>query len=132
MKNLESLRSLQKRIREAKGADCILDTDILVALLGEYEGELWDRQGNPLTLDPDGLGPCVALMREVLPGCRWTKTASGRYRVWGNEPDYILEGSHPAIWSDSEPLANDCLTFLDAIFSAVIAKEEAKHTEKAG
>lgn len=197
MTDLESLRSLQKRIREATGPDRELDFAICKAFgrapqdaIWEVDENLppelakhckrgwttpayvehrreyargieaafakkctdaeraanikaldkeWDYKNAPpfgcvpnWTTDPDGLGPCVALKREVLPGCRWTKTASGRYRVWGNEPDYILEGSHPAIWSDSEPLANDCLTFLDAIFSAVIAKEEAKHTEKAG
>lgn len=134
MTNLESLRSLQKRIREATGPERKLDLAIckMFNQRMSWSGDIEGLGSLPYTLDPDGLGPCVALKREVLPGCRWTKTASGRYRVWGNEPDYILEGSHPAIWSDSEPLANDCLTFLDAIFSAVIAKEEAKHTEKAG
>lgn len=92
--NLESLRSLQNRIREAKGADRKLDAEIAIAL-GLVSGAPWeiftDRLGErtarnsmsgtevllrdfgrylklpKLTSDPDGLGSCVALMEELLP-----------------------------------------------------------------
>ena len=76
-----------------------------------------------LTLDPDGIGPCVALMREVLPGCEWGRNTNGHWFIF-ETPTVVLA------WA--LPLANDCLRFLDAIVSALIAQEEAKHTEKAG
>jgi len=129
MTNLESLRSLQKGIREATGPDRDLDHAILLALLPRTRTDLI-TYGTPFTADPDGLGPCVALMRAALPGCRWTKTASGRYRIWSDDADRVLEAEPLGILSDADPRANDCLTFLDAIFSAAIAQEKAK--EKAG
>lgn len=115
--NLESLRSLQKRIREATGPDRNLDWDIREAF---YPGRM--GQAPLFTLDPDGLGPCVALMREVLPGCEWGRNTNGHWFIF-ETPTVVLA------WA--LPLANDCLRFLDAIVSALIAQEEAKHTEKA-
>lgn len=133
--NLESLRSLQKRIREATGPDREIDLEIC-KVFGIFKSVMkrLDAQGSltadnlgaaPFTLDPDGLGPCVALMREVLPG--WslflTVGVSGDYAV-------IHEFAPPCRRLPSEPFSfrsyNICLTALDAIFSALIAQEEAK------
>ena len=116
--NLESLRSLQKRIREATGPDRNLDWDIREAFNPGRMGQV-----PRYTPDPDGLGPCVALMREVLPG--WslflTVGVSGDYAV-------IHEFAPPCRRLPSEPFSfrsyNICLTALDAIFSALIAQEE--------
>ena len=119
MTNLESLRSLQKRIREAKGSDRALDADIAEAIGGwtSYPGDNWIGPRGQIcvpsfTLDPDGLGPCVALLEAVLPCRSWKRDYAG---------DIFIRGGYYA-----RPLANDCLTFLDAIFSAAIAQEEAK------
>lgn len=154
MSKLETLRSLQARIREATGPDRELDAWIVVMLTPtrataddlvyliktEPEdhcapGTYWLKQRSgaslrtaPLfTTDPDGLGACVALMREVLPGCEWGRTVDGAFVVWG-ETYALLPGDEPDVLGSRWPLATDCLTFLDAIISAVIAKEEARET----
>ena len=153
MTNLESLRSLQKRIREAKGIDRRLDADICASLrfapdqsIGHYISKFPVWRGRKdgrvevvhdngdggahfwapeLTLDPDGLGPCVALQRAVLPGWSLCLTVglSGDYAV-------IHEFDPPCRRLPSEPFSfrsyNICLTALDAILSALIAQEEAK------
>ena len=116
--NIESLRSLQKRIREATGPDRNLDWDIREAF---YPGRV--GQAPLFTLDPDGLGPCVALMREVLPGYVWGKFLDGNFELAGPPGTRTIY---------SRVLSSECLTFLDAILSALIAQEEARHTEKAG
>ena len=117
MTNLESLRSLQKRIRESKGVDPRLDRDIAFALT---DWTLSSQELPPIfTADPDGLGPCVALMREVLPGWYWHKNGFG-FSIG----KYVEDGFCPQF--SAVHLANYCLTFLDAIFSALIAQEKAK------
>ena len=123
MTNLESLRSLQKRIREATGADRELDRDIANAFRPVGFRGFYTFTSAPLyTTDPDGLGPCVALLEAVLPGCKWERDRCGSLRIW--HPD---NGAGPSIVFAP---ANDCLTFLYAIVGALIAQEEAK--EKAG
>jgi hypothetical protein len=153
--NLSTLKSLQKRIQEATGPDRELDcliravfdghtvredgNNILArstrpphdeCLIGRIDPgkrqrnftEAWrDPPAPNFTTDPDGLGACVALFHEVLTGCKWTRTASGRFRVW----DW-----NDLLASDAKPLANDCLTFLDAIFSAKIAELEAEQEKE--
>lgn len=154
MSKLETLRSLQERMRAATGPDRKLDAEIIVALTPtkvtaddlvylsvprkeDYcqPGTYWLKQRSGLSLrtapcltsDPDGLGACVALMREVLPGCEWGRTVDGAFVVWG-ETYALLPGDEPDVLGSRWPLATDCLTFLDAIISAVIAKEEARET----
>ena len=114
MTTIDTLKSLQKRIREATGPDRKLDLAISETLLGHRKWHDLSRY----TTDPDGLGACVALQRAVLPGRQWRRDYDG---------DIFLRGGVYA-----RPLANDCLTFLDAIVSALIAEEEAKLQEKAG
>lgn len=136
MTNLESLRSLQRRIREAQGADRELDDEIFAALfpekscrlVGMHEGypdirmfEFSHATGTSLRVT-GSLDACVALMREVLPGCEWSRSYFRRFAIWKVNKRRTV-GS---VLADTDPLANDCLTFLDAIFSAAIAKEEAK------
>lgn len=143
MMNLSTLKSLQSRIREATGADRELDALIAAAFLGGeayhmpagYEGFRWVRRDPvdnavfgpaPYTTDPDGLGACVGLMREVLPGSTWERDRKGNFYiiVWSGT---IYERMIGGLLN-----ATDCLTFLDAICAALIAEEEAKLTEKAG
>lgn len=125
--SLESLRSLQKRIREATGPDRKLDAAIAKAFGMPHGEKEWiedrsfcriDEQAQKFTADPDGLGPCVALQRAVLPGCKWERDRCGSLRIW--HPD---NGAGPSIVFAP---ANDCLTFLYAIVGALIAQEEAK------
>jgi hypothetical protein len=125
--NLSALKALQARIRQATGPDCTLDTAILVALLGEYVGAEWDRHGAPLTTYPEGLGACVGLMHERFPGCAWERSQRGRFRI------YYGWLEHLQLWraADANPLANDCLTFIDAIISATIAQLEAREETNA-
>jgi hypothetical protein len=131
MTNLESLRSLQKRIREATGPDRELDLAIYQDLdvfnpalkgfpaRGAFSPDAMEVP--KITLDPDGLGPCVALQRAVLPGCEWSKDRRGEIIIFDELPAKVW-----AVVAIAKPLANDCLTFLDAIFSAAIDQEEAK------
>lgn len=123
--NLESLRSLQKRIRESKGVDPRLDRDIAFALT---DWTLSSQELPPIfTADPDGLGACVALMRTVLPG--WTRVVDASAPELGIAVELMppddaspqlqaakIKGDH-----DLEPHA-----FLDAICAALIAEEKSK------
>ena len=141
--NLESLRSLQKRIREAKGADRELDW-IIANTFKVYRdvfamgaSVITHLDAPNFTLDPDGLGPCVGLMREVLPGWQWTvsestlETKGGRFFSFVHVPiGYDAPGPWPEGFCHH---SNPCLSLLYSIISALIAQEEeAKHTEKAG
>lgn len=142
MTNLESLRSLQKRIREATGPDRNLDWDIREAF---YPGRM--GQAPLFTLDPDGLGPCVALQRAVLPGWCWrigtccvsddawvapdwdSPTDGARLRAQYGEP---LFGTvfDQGVDIDRRPPGNVCLAFLDAIIGAMIAELQLKEPVK--
>lgn len=143
--NIESLRSLQKRIREAIGPDRELDGDIIVALKGgeivwkmaNYTMEQYPAHRYPsknhlsgfanehVPLLTASIDACVALQRAVLPGWSLCLTVglSGDYAV-------IHEFDPPCRRLPSEPFSfrsyNICLTALDAILSALIAQEEAK------
>lgn len=191
MTNLDSLRSLQKRIREAKGPDRELDFAICKAFgrapqdaIWEVDENLppelakhckrgwttpayvehrreyargieaafakkctdaeraanikaldkeWDYKNSPpfgcvpnWTTDPDGLGPCVALRMEIMPGLSLASMGpySGKWTVafYGADGKEIVTEQH----------ALETHAHLLAIIGAVIAEEEAKHTEKAG
>ena len=148
--NIESLRSLQKRIREATEPDRELDAAITVALTPTKEtaddliylivprredyctpGTYWrkSRSGASLhtapllTTDPDGLGPCVALQRAVLPEWKWDvfqrhiSEKDKRFSVGLSAPN----GDHAHAYHRFEPLAR-----LLVIVGALIAQEEAK------
>lgn len=127
-----ALRALQARIRNSTGADRELDCLIACAFLGGeayhmpdgYNGYRWVRRCPvdnavfaPATYTAS-LDACVALMAAVLPGYEWIRTDSREFGVWKT-----AERERGLIFY---PLATDCLTFLDAIFSAAIAEEEAK------
>lgn len=116
MTNLSTLKSLQARIREATGADRELD----LAIQQTFRPDDFVVMHRPLyTTDPDGLGACVALMREVLPRWTWGRDWFGNISVVDIEA--IRDRN-----ANSIRLANDCLTLLDAICAALIAEEEAK------
>ena len=148
--NLESLRSLQKHIREAKGADRELDFEILKALqdpdaISQDGGEsYWTDtceehavggfETPRFTLDPDGLGSCVALMEELLPRKDgWRLSLHSHAYIDGfYQGDGICQATilHP-ISSGAEPRfrcegVGYCRAILLAIISALIAQEEAK------
>lgn len=129
--NLPTLRSLQQRIREATGPDREIDAAISAALRYYDDSSIpWGGEliAPDFTTDPDGLGACVGLMREVLPGHEWER----EFRNFGIYNIRTSDGSWHETGYSTKPLANDCLTFLDAICAALIAEEEAKLTEKAG
>ena len=118
--NLEPLRSLQKRIREATGPDRDLDEEICLAFLPNEQFRVGEMPY--FTTDPDGLGACVALQSEVLPGHR--KDSFQRvdhFSLFVTAPS----GDHQNASHFLETHAH-----LLAIFAAVIAREEAKETEK--
>lgn len=155
MTNLESLRSLQKRIREAKGADRELDAEIAITLelipgppwkiyadangtrvachtlsgteiaLGDFNGYITIPK---FTLDPDGLGPCVALQRALLPDAYFCvrRTALRPGMIPGSAPSaYCGECGD---WGQPSKDCHDSIVLaaLLAIVSALIAQEEAK------
>jgi len=178
---LDTLKSLQSRIREATGADreldCLIAAHPLMPDLGVVKGasiktllkprafgisgvdeyaspdsDIYkylpetnaDMFGIPkFTTDPDGLGACVALCREVLPGYAWkVGTCCVSDDAWV-VPDFNCpvhgdrlrekfgEIEWGSIWDtgidiDRRPSGNVCLAFLDGIVSALIAEEEAK------
>jgi len=90
MTNLESLRSLQKRIREVTGPDRDLDGAIAKALDASFSAPPYLTDAPEFTLDPDGLGPCVALMREVLPG--WTRAVDATSPEDGIDVELFFDG----------------------------------------
>lgn len=119
---LSTLKSLQTRIRESKGADRELDQAIDEALTSDSAQQWWPYY----TADPDGLGACVGLMREVLPGCEFElSTLYGIATV--ALPLNAEIGPDTARREDG----NLCLTFLGAICAAKIAELEARQTETA-
>lgn len=148
--NLSTLKSLQSRIREATGADRVLDLRIQRMFDGEslpYEDDAklaqcigaWDSihlrvedrdmEGRwsqdppdiPLyTTDPDGLGACVGLMRKVLPGYWW---CAGDDAVGDCVASVRRDEKSPEI-ETTGVTANHAL--LLAICAALIAEEEAK------
>jgi len=126
--NLSTLKSLQSRIREATGADQELD----FAIRKTFKlGPLWcsryitdpDDMAPRFTTDPDGLGACVGLMREVLPG--WRRSTDGsisdRWSIMMQTPnkseEYICEIEVHALETHATLLA---------ICAALIVEEEAK------
>lgn len=140
---IETLRSLQKRIRESKGADRELNAAIFRAFDGPLPKE-FANFGITLTWQDDGtatmpigdmqvrydpplltasLDACVALMAAVLAGWTWGRDWFGNISL--AELQAIKERNVHSL-----RLATDCHTFLDAIFSAAIAEEEAKQPEK--
>lgn len=173
--SIESLRALQKRVRDCTEADRELDAEIMFDLFanpcgvskvdGKPIGYLWpeddpswsfahrfpgkdrawfkttrgtsdretlliERDGAlvlvnhlripALTSYPDGLGACVGLMHATLPGAKWYRYPLGVFRIRPPELDEWADGY------TAKPLANDCLTFIDAIISAKISKLEAE------
>lgn len=119
--NIEQLRSLQKRIRDATGPDRELDWDIAKALDASFSAPPYLTDAPEFTLDPDGLGPCVALLEAVLPGAELEiSTLHGIAFV--RLPLNAQDGPERARRNDG----NKCLALCDAILSALIAQEEAK------
>jgi len=147
---IETLRALQARIRQSKGADRELDAEIAALFLG---GEIECRQANytmdlhpvrkyastmhvggigrePVVYYTASLDACVALMDAVLPGWKWS-VADNRYEpVRGKAfasvqtpTSYDGPAPWPEGWGHND---NPCLAFLDAIFSAAIAELEAR------
>ena len=120
---LETLRALQTRIREATGADRELDWDIAKALDASFSAPPYLTDAPEFTLDPDGLGPCVALQRAVLPEWKWDvfqrhiSEKDKRFSVGLSAPN----GDHAHAYHRFEPLAR-----LLVIVGALIAQEEAK------
>lgn len=129
---IESLKALQKRIREATGPDRELDKAIWLAIGNAPrvvpEGYTLNAGLAPrYTTDPDGLGACVGLMREVLPGAIREVEATGKL------PKVTIWRYHEIVWQDrsvGEHALETHATLL-AICAALIAEEEAKLTEKA-
>jgi len=118
--NLTTLKSLQKRIREATGPDRFLDADIWRKLVGDV---LPPKDYPKLTTYPEGLGACVALMHERFPGALWFKRLDSGFEVYQPSTEESV-----GRFGKAKPLANDCLTFLDAIIAAKIAELEARET----
>lgn len=101
------------------------------------------------TTDPDGLGACVGLMREVLPGWCWrigtccvsddawvapdwnSPVHGTRFREQYGEPVYGTVFDQ-GVDIDRRPVGNVCLAFLEAILSAKIAELEAQQTAVTG
>jgi len=139
MDRIDTLKQLQTRLRNSSGADRALDEDIFAALFPEKEVRLagmpdyaigirmfkYGHETATALCVTASLDACVGLMREKLPGKPWSKTASGRYRIWEDDESLRLQANPFRLLADPDPLATDCLTFCDAIFSALIAQLEA-------
>jgi hypothetical protein len=126
---IETLRALQSRIRECKGADHALDLAIATAL---YPSALHYVVGArtiaaaPFTTYPDGLGACVSLLNAVLPGRTWRRDHYGWVGIMRRD-----EFGYWDMEAHIPPLANDCLTFIDAIIAAAIVQLETKEKANA-
>lgn len=119
---IESLKSLQARVRECKGADRELDHAICMAL--NYVPYIPDNAINQsiphFTTYPEGLGACVALMMEVLPGYTRVVDASAPECLI----DVDISPPGPGLnWIKGRHELETHATLL-VILSAVIAREE--------
>jgi hypothetical protein len=145
---------LQKRIRDCTGPDRQLDAEICAALhwgphraihsfafkfpvwRGRNDGrvDVLNNDGSTvghfkseeLTTYPDGLGACVALMREVLPGAIREVEATGKL------PKVTVWRYHDIVWqarSTEEHAIENHATLL-AIISARIAELEAEQEKE--
>lgn len=152
MTTIDTLRSLQKRIRKATKPDRELDARLYGLGKGLVPREFFRGAMNwqfvhpdnhneiyyvpfdavsPYTTDPDGLGACVALMREVLPGWKggveWGRNDARGSCFASAQVPYGYDG--PAPWPEGwGHNDNPCRAVLDAIIAAriaVIAEEEA-------
>jgi hypothetical protein len=116
--SIESLKALQTRIREATGPDRELDDEICKTFDQPIR---WGGGSHPYTSDPDGLGACVALMREVLPGaCLDFSIVDGDCAI----ATTYLPPSYRMSLASEHPCATNAI--LLAIVSARIAELEAK------
>lgn len=133
----QSLESLLERVRAATGPDRELDAAIEIAFLPtescDYDilyyslpspddrcepGTYWriTRSGRSLRTSRKlsaSLDACAALQAEKLPGWIWMKDTRGVFKLFPGP-------HHPGVRESSG--ATDCLTFLSAILSALIAK----------
>lgn len=122
MTRLETLRSLQTRLRDATGPDRRIDVAILDALSDPSSIVL-----PHYTADPDGLGACVALMRSVLPG--WL------FDIRQQHPDDFQARVHR--WRSYLTLPDDVFashrlathaTLLATVSALIAIEEQAKET----
>ncbi|CCB64430.1 hypothetical protein [Hyphomicrobium sp. MC1] len=164
MTTIESLRSLQGRLREAKGPSRELDAELHAWRIGGTSlgylsiDDCWlfsfpnaartgidDNDLPRFTTFPEGLGACVGLCMEVLPGWAWkTGTCCVSDDAWV-VPDFncpvhgerLLKQFGPIAWGsiwdtgidiDRRPAGNACLALLDAIVSAKLSELEAQET----
>ena len=138
MTTIDTLRSLQKRIREATGPDRELDKAIWLAIGNAPrvvpEGYTLNTGLAPrYTTDLDGLGACVALMRDQFPGALWA--------VWDMEDGpgcrLLIPGKSGAYHDGVEVQTpvdkwtppTVCAAMIDCVIAAriaVMAEEEAK------
>ena len=123
MTTIDTLKSLQKRTRESTGPDAELDLAIADAF---GRPAIWvggDYVAERFTTDPDDLGACVALMREVLPWWRKDSTQLEVFKVYVWHPDRYTTTNT----SDQHALETHAtLLAIIAARIAVIAEEEAK------
>jgi len=144
--NLESLRALQKRIREATGPDRELDAEIFATfnngiVFKDYcdvpSGYICRvRIGRRIvsdfpdyTTDPDGLGACVALIEAALPEANCIGFDRTPLSVIGYvSRNYVKAGG----WlKESERTdRNTCLALLESAIAARIAELEAEQEKQ--
>lgn len=125
---LTALIALQKRVREATGPDRELDADIAERIGGwaSFPGDNWIGPHGQICVPSytSSLDACLSLMRERLPGCMW---AIGEME---EGPFCRLVYPDPQSQSrfrigEASRVESVTLSFIDAILSAEIAKEEA-------
>ena len=130
--NLDSLRSLQQRLRVASGADRELDFAIIDALFPPDEWPMQVRHDATFlyTTYPDGLGACVGLMTATLPVVKFYEISV----YLDDEPGFYasIETSEEGTGHVAKSRVSPSFAFLDAIFSAVISQLEAQQTETTG
>jgi len=153
--NITTLKSLRQRIREATGPDRELDCLLRAVVrdgraVREHQDFILARNPKPPhdeyvvgLLAPGSprkfreadskpgvprytasLDACVSLLSEVLPGCEWNRDRHGDFWIWRGRNRLGAQGR--SMVDGANRLANDCLTFIDAIISAAIVQLEAK------
>lgn len=120
----QSLESLLERVRSATGPDREIEADLFRALgyavsppQKNYQKFVWlmhepGGAWRSMLAVTESLDACAALQAEVLPGWNWVKTDDGSFAVLWRVTRF----------HNSDRLATECLTFLAAILSALIAK----------
>lgn len=123
--SIDGLEALQKRVREATGADGALDIEIVNVLMPGCWPVQWGIHAPRFTTYPEGLGPCVAMLRSVVPQATCYGFDVNPQEITAYVSRNCVGSGHwlKEGWRSD---GNGCLALLDAIISAKLSLSKEK------